>query len=58
VSAAEKLGIDERGERRVRWAIVALGLVLWLVGIVLLQWPLFFFAAVLVAWASFGLLSE
>jgi uncharacterized membrane protein HdeD (DUF308 family) len=57
LNAAEKLGIDERGERRVRWAMVAIGLVLWAIGIALLQWPLFFFAAV-VTWASFGLLTE
>jgi hypothetical protein len=38
--------------------MVAIGLVLWAIGIALLQWPLFFFAAVVVTWASFGLLTE
>ena len=47
-------------ERRTRWAMVAIGLVIWAVAIAWPGWsiPGLLLGALTVAWATFGLLTE
>ena len=47
-------------ERRTRWAMVVVGLGIWLVAIVWPGWsiPALLLGSLMVAWASFGLMTE
>lgn len=51
---------ERDGQRITRWAMIAVGLIVWVVALALPGYdlPLLLFSGAVVAWATFGLLTE